>query len=142
MLRTRNLARMACLIAAACSFAGAASAQQLADNWNTAACDVTDLASLSINRPTRLQRVDLWYHWPPNESSVGYTVSRNGGVVARGELSRAECDPYQAAWCVARVEPGADLEPGIYEFRTARAGICQNAGSGGQGFIKAFGSDQ
>jgi hypothetical protein len=33
-----------------------------------------------------------------------------------------------------------NLAPGVYMIRTQRAGICQNSSSGGQGFIRAFGS--
>jgi hypothetical protein len=117
-----------------------ASAQVIYENWNPAACDVTDAATLPLDRPTRLQRVDIWYHWAASEASTRYSVSSNARTIAEGDLVRAECDPYQPAWCVARVELGFDVSPGAYVFRTPRAAICQNAGSGGQGFIRAFGS--
>jgi hypothetical protein len=117
-------------------------AQSLFDNWNTEACGVTDVATLTIARAVRLQRVDIWYRWRANEATVGYTVSRGNGILASGELARTECDPYQANWCVARVELSADVDPGTYTFQTERAGICQNAGSGGQGFIRAYGAGE
>jgi hypothetical protein len=123
-----------------CGAPASALAQQVFDNWNTAACDVTDVATLSVDRPTRLQRVDIWYHWASNEAVTRYSVSHNGATIAEGDLARAECDPYQTAWCVARVEASVDIEPGAYVFRTSRPAICQNAGSSGQGFIRAFGS--
>jgi hypothetical protein len=59
-------------------------------------------------------------------------------VIDEGELSRAECDPNQAAWRVARLEAGAEIEAGIYTFRTERAAICQNRASGGN--IRGFGA--
>ena len=119
-----------------------AAAQQLFDNWNVGACNVTDVATLTIERPVRLQRIDIWYNWRSNESTARYTASLGGEVIAKGELARAECAPNQAAWCVARVEFGTDIEPGTYTYRTERPAICQNADSGGQGFIRAYGVSQ
>jgi hypothetical protein len=137
-----NAGRAALVGALLSGLTAPALAQQLSENWNTAACDFTDVATLALARPTNLQRVDIWYRWAANETSVHYSVSQDGAAVAEGDLTRAECDPYQTAWCVARVEPGADLQPGTYVFRTAHARICQNAGSRGQGFIRAFGTSR
>jgi hypothetical protein len=123
-----------------CGASAPGAAQQLLDNWNTAACGVTDVASFTLDIPINLQRIDLWYRWSSKETSAPYSVSRNGVAIAEGNLVRADCDPYQPAWCVARVEAGADLDPGAYVIRTARPRICQNAGSQGQGFIRLFGS--
>ena len=119
-----------------------ANAQQLFDNWNTAACGFTDTATLTVNRHIQVQRLDIWFRWGRNESAMRYTAARGGRVIAAGELFRAECDPYQEAWCVARVYIGANMKPGTYTFRTQRPGICQNAGSGGQGFIRAYGAGE
>lgn len=115
-------------------------AQQIFDNWNTATCDVTDTATLSLSTPARLDRLDIWYKWGPNETSVAYTVSNGTHVIGGGNLVRAECDPYQTSWCVARDEPGADIPAGTYTFRIANAQVCQNSGSAGQGFIRAYGA--
>jgi hypothetical protein len=71
---------------------------------------------------------------------VYFTASVGGEVMEEGELTRAECDPNQAAWCVARLEAGVEIEPGTYTFRTERAAICQNRASGGNGFICAYGA--
>jgi len=132
--------RIALLAALLCGAMASASAQQVFDNWNSAACGTTDVATLTVERPIRLQRVDIWYHWRPNETTAHFTASFGGEVIEEGELSRAECDPNQAAWCVARLEAGAEIEPGIYTFRTERSAICQNRASGGNGFIRAYGA--
>lgn len=117
-----------------------AAAQQLFDNWNSGACGVTDVAMLTIERPVRLQRIDIWYHWRPDETTAHYTTSLDGEVIANGELARAECAPNQAAWCVARVEFGTDIKPGTYTYRIGRPAICQNGDSRGQGLIRAYGA--
>jgi hypothetical protein len=113
-------------------------AQQAFNNWNSDACGYTDLATFTLDRAIRVQRIDIWFNWRAGESSIRYKAMRDGTPLAEGELARAECDPYQASWCVARVEPRAELESGVYTFRTDRAGICQNSASGGQGFVRVF----
>lgn len=134
--------RIATLMALICVFVTPAGAQQLYNNWNTEACNVTDIAGFDVPRPTLVRRIDIWFRWHANETRIGYSVSRSGEVVATGDLSRAECDPHQAAWCVARVEPNVEFEPGSWVFKTERAGICQNPRSLGVGFIRAFGGSE
>ncbi|MGD1037878.1 MAG: hypothetical protein ABR878_11920 [Roseiarcus sp.] len=127
---------------AAIAWAQTAAAQGdvvLTNNWNKDACAVTDTAVLELANPATVSRIDLWFHWNADESSVGYSMSANGQVVATGALTRAECDPIQKTWCVARVEPNLQLQPGRYVFVTSRPGVCQNGGSAGGGFIRAFG---
>lgn len=112
----------------------------LFDNWNRGACGVTRTAAFVVDQETRLERLELWYNWLPNEASLSYTASFNNQAAFSGALVRAECDTYQPAWCVGRGEPGVDLSPGIYIIRTQRAAICQNAVSRGVGFVRVFGS--
>ena len=138
MHRLRRLGWLAAFLSV---IATPASAQQIYNNWNTAACATTDVATITVAQTVHVRRIDIWFRWRPNERSVGYTASLGNETVAEGEMVRADCDPIQASWCIARVEPNTELEPGTYTFRTARAGICQNAGSGGQGFIRIFGAN-
>jgi hypothetical protein len=114
-------------------------AAQIAEIWNTANCDFTDTAMLTLDRPTNLNRIEVWYKWQPNET-VSYTLSLNGKTIRSGSLVRGECDAYQRDWCIAADQINMNLAPGTYLLRTRRAGICQNSGSGGKGFIRAFGT--
>lgn len=128
------------LTAATLAFVVPAAAQAIFENWNGEACATTNVAMLTLDRATYVERIDLWFQWRDGESAVRYSVSHNGAPFAEGDLARAECDPNQRAWCVARVEPNADLDAGVYRFRTAEPRVCQNASSGGQGFIRAYGA--
>jgi hypothetical protein len=128
-----------CLAVGLSLVCGTATAQQIYDNWNTDACGFTDRAGFIVQGPTRLTAIELWYRWGHNESEVGYQLFHNGRLVKSGELMRAGCDPYQERWCSARANVGAELPPGQVQIRTARARLCQNGGSGGEGFIHAFG---
>ena len=134
-----SYAAFAALLAAA---SGASASEQIFETWNTAACEVTDTAAFSIDSPVHLDSIELWYRWGADERSVDYTVAFNGKAIGVGTLVRGDCDPRQEAWCLAHAEPGAKLVPGSYTIKTKRARICRNAASGGQGFIRAFGSRQ
>jgi hypothetical protein len=111
----------------------------LVDNWNTAGCSYTDSAPLSVTSSVHLKRIDLWFNWNTDETSLSYTLMSGNQKVTSGTLSRGDCDPYQASWCVARGKPDVDLAPGEYTVQVESARVCQNGGSGGKGFIKAYG---
>jgi hypothetical protein len=120
-------------------FSDSAANQPLRDNWNTAACGFTDTATLDVDSPMRLDRFELWVNWLSGEQSMAYRVFRDGEEIGGGQVERADCDPYQSAWCVASDSPAAELDPGRYEFRIERSAICQNDASDGWGFIRAWG---
>lgn len=138
MIRDRRYFAISLTVLALIAGTSIAGAQQFSNNWNTNACAFTDTAALEIGQALHLSRIELWYNWQPNETSVGYTVMFNGQAVGTGNLSRASCDPYQQAWCVAQDNPDTDLLPGTYTFRTERPFVCQNSESGGRGFIRAY----
>ena len=111
----------------------------LQDNWNTTACQMTDQVTLSITRPTRLDRFELWIKWPADTLSLPYRVLAGGSDVGGGEVHRGDCDPNQAAWCSGTDAPRVKLSPGDYKIRLERKAICQNAESGHAGFLRAWG---
>src|SRR5665213_1170785 len=76
-------------------------AKELFNNWNTAACGFTDSAALDVDRPIHLDSIEIWFNWRQGETQVAYSVLQDGREVGSGVLSRASCDPYQGAWCVA-----------------------------------------
>ena len=137
-MKTRVLAT-ACLSVGLTLVSGAVFGQQIYNNWNTDACGFTDRAGVDLDGPTRLNAVELWYRWGHQESEVGYALFLDGRFVRNGRLMRADCDPYQEAWCGARGSVGVDLPPGHVDIRVARGKVCQNAGSNGEGFIHVYG---
>jgi hypothetical protein len=132
----------ACLVAGLAILPTSVKSQQIFDNWNTDACGFTDTASFALSEPIHLRAIELWYHWRPNEGAVGFELLHDGRMVKRGQLTRTTCDPYQEAWCAARGHVGVDLPPGMVTVRTEHGRLCQNGGSGGVGFIRAFGVGQ
>lgn len=109
-------------------------------NGNIDACELTDTAVFTIDRPVRVQQFDVWYRWRNREASVAYSLSQNGQTLRNGVLIRGGCDPYQEQWCVATYQFNLRLAPGTYAIRTERARVCQNQGSNGIGFVKVYGS--
>jgi hypothetical protein len=112
---------------------------KLFDNFNTGACSYTDSATFNLHGPAHVGQIQVWYRWRSRESTVRYTILRDNQAIRDGVLSRAECDPYQEAWCSANDSIEMDLEPGVYTIRTERPRVCQNDGSSGAGFVKVFG---
>ena len=112
---------------------------KLFDNFNTYACGYTDTATFALQAPAHVAHIQVWYHWRSRESSVRYTIYRHNQAIHDGVLVRAECDPYQEAWCSANGSPDIHVEPGVYTIRTERPRVCQNDGSAGVGFVKVFG---
>lgn len=110
------------------------------DNWNTSGCDMTDTSEFTLDRPVRVDRIEIWYRWRTREGSVGYMLSKDGQTLRSGVLTRGDCDPYQEKWCVATDRIGLWLHPGTYLIRTDRPRICQNPESNGYGFVKVYGS--
>jgi hypothetical protein len=122
---------------------GPAGAQEkLFDNFNPAACAFTERAGFDLAQPTRLAGVELWYSWQQGESAVDFTLSIDGNQLTQGQLMRDSCDPYQGNWCVARANLELDAPAGYVEITAAQPRLCQNAGSGGFGFIRAYGTPQ
>ena len=109
-------------------------------NGNIDACDMTDTAVFTLDRPVRVNQIDVWYRWRTSEGSVAYTLSQSNRTLRNGVLSRGDCDPYQEKWCNATDRFDLRLYPGTYFIRTERARVCQNQGSDGKGFVKVFGS--
>lgn len=115
------------------------SAELFTDNWNVATCDRTDTATLDIARPLHLDRFELWMKWSTSEGSAPYRVTFEGTDIGGGILHRGECDPIQGEWCVGADTPDVDLSEGQYDITINHEAICQNTGSNGEGFIRAWG---
>lgn len=129
-----------------CSLAFTVATAQIAlgrmvfDNWNIDACEMTDTAEFSLDRPIRADRIEVWYRWHTHEASIRYTLSMDGQMLRNGILLRSSCDPYQEKWCGAVDGFDLVLYPGTYTIQTERPRICQNQGSDGNGFVKVYGS--
>ena len=119
----------------------AAGSRKLFDNWNTAACAFTDEAAFDVQGRWRVDRIEVWYHWQANESSVPYEIFSNDGRLGSGVLVRESCDPYQSAWCIGADRPDAEISAGHYRLKVERPRACQNTISGGNGMIRLYGSD-
>ena len=111
--------------------------RQLSNNWNSGGCGLTATTMLSLGRSTHLDHVQLWYNWSSSETSVPFAIYRNGQFLSQGTLQRGTT--CAGPWCTAIGQVGSDLPAGNYQVRVNRAQVCQNAQSGGQGFIQAYG---
>ena len=111
----------------------------LFDNSNPDACGLTGAATFRLDSAATVTRIDVWYHFNPDEDGVSYTLYDRGHPIEQGRLERSDCDPYQQDWCNARVVLQQRLYEGEYEVRTGRSSICQNERSGGEGVVRVYG---
>lgn len=124
-----------------CAVLPAVAERKVIDNWNTAACQLTDGAVMHLQAPTHVERVELWRNWEGDRREVPYKLFHEGRPPREGVMRRGSCDPYQKSWCVAEVHLRDHFQPGRYMFKVPSGRLCQNSGSGGQGFIKVFARD-
>ena len=117
---------------------GGGEAQVTADNFNTATCSYTNFATIDASRPMFLNKFQLWVDWDRVPGQLRYSVALDGRNIGGGQLQKGSCDPYQTHWCIAEDSPNVKLTPGRYAIRLGADAICQNAGSGGEGFIRVF----
>ena len=109
------------------------------DNWNTGACALTNAASFRLDAPLQITNIELWYNWQRGETVLPFEISVRGRSIARGELTRGACDPYQTAWCAAVASLTMAVDAGDYAVRVLRGRLCQNAGSRNNGFVRVQG---
>jgi len=119
------------------SSASAGEPRQLSNNWNSGGCGLTATTLMSFGQTTHLDHIQLWYSWSNGENSVPFAIYRNGQFLSQGTLKRGTT--CAGSWCTAIGQVGADLPAGNYQVRVNRAQVCQNAQSGGQGFIQIYG---
>jgi hypothetical protein len=112
---------------------------KLFDNWNTAACALTGIAHFTLDAPTQITNVELWYNWQQGETTLPFEINIAGQSIARGQLTRGSCDPYQTAWCTATASLATMADAGSYSVHVARGRVCQNAGSRNNGFVRVRG---
>ena len=107
---------------------------------NIAACSYTDTAPFALREAHTVTKLQTWYSWSSNEASLNYKLKQGDKVMHAGTLVRKDCDPYQRQWCQAVEENlTLSLAAGEYQLVADNRKICQNAGSGGDGFIFVYG---
>lgn len=109
------------------------------DNFDQQACGLTDTSTFNLKGTTRIDKIDLWYRWPTGERQVSFSILSNNRIVASGTLHRAGCDAYQTRWCMAETDINQQFKAGSYSIQLGEANVCQNGGSGGNGFVQIYG---
>lgn len=112
----------------------------LFDNWNSAACVLTDIAVFRLDARARVTAVELWYKWAGGETIVPFRLAARGSTVVAGQLRRTSCDPQQPSWCTAAATVDFDAPAGWYGIQVERRQLCGNAKSQNNGFIRVRGA--
>ena len=111
---------------------------KISDNGNIAGCGFTDTARFAIQRPSAVNKIEVWYKWEENQTSLPYLFHEPSGNVVRGVFTRTGCDPYQKSWCTGSDNLNKVLQPGNYAVTVQPGRICQNSGTGGNGTIRVY----
>lgn len=117
-----------------------AASKLLFERNNIAACGFTDTSTFKLDSSHLVTKLQTWYSWESNEITLDYQLKQGPKVIHEGVLVRKDCDPYQRQWCQAIEENlSLNLESGDYQLIADTKKICQNSGSGNDGFIFVYG---
>ena len=103
----------------------------------TGGCDLTDTSDWTIDNAVPVSLIQVWYNWEEGESSISYTLTKDGADFASGTMERADCDTYQANWCNGNAPLSQEFPPGQYELKTSSAKMCTD---GTTGTVRLFGT--
>lgn len=107
---------------------------------NKGGCQFTNIINFQLAQDSHITKWRTWYSWNQDESTIPYTMKKDGQVLYQGQLTRQDCDPYQKQWCQASdLNFAKDLAKGNYEINVTNQKICQNAASQNQGYITLMG---
>ena len=112
----------------------------LVDVWNSAACSLTGTATAALPKDAeQVTRIVTWYRWSDGQTRAPANLfDSEGASVASGMIERGDCDARAKNWCEGAFELNKPLKAGEYYLQVAPPRICQNSGSGGQGFVRVF----
>lgn len=115
---------------------------ELAKVWNTESCDVTDQAALRLADDVVLTKIETWYQFPENTSSLSFQLlNADGEEVLASTMGKQTCDAEHPEWCAAlRANLRQALPAGEYTLVTSAPGLCTNAATEGQAFVKLSGA--
>jgi hypothetical protein len=107
--------------------------EELYNNGNTGACGYNKVARFSLNQPTMISRIKVWYDTRIGGSRLEYTLNGPGKDMS-GVFASRSCDPYQTQWCQGEARINQVFAAGTYTITTGTAAVCQNSASQGNGF--------
>ena len=118
----------------------AAASQMILDTTNNylGGCALTDTSTWTSDSDMQVARLQVWYSWNTGETTVAYTLKKDGADFSSGTFTRAECDPYQAQWCNGNFDINREFPAGNYELKVANARMCLKPGA--TGTVRLYGT--
>ncbi len=104
------------------------------------ACSLTDTAKWTFTSPLQVSLLQVWYNWGTGESTLAYTLKKDGQEFSSGTLIRADCDPYQGNWCNGNYKIGKPFPAGSYELALPIKKMCLEPGK--TGAVRLYGTAQ
>lgn len=116
--------------------------QILYNNWNTGGCDLTATARFTLKDPSYLQRLETWIDWSKASGNAIQAQLRSGSATTSGlslTFTRGQCHPSMPDWCYGTAQVGQTLPAGGVTITSSEGVLCENTGSGHNGYMKAIG---
>ncbi|MFH0998692.1 MAG: hypothetical protein V1844_24850 [Pseudomonadota bacterium] len=110
----------------------------LFDNWNTGGCGTTNTARGRLSNKALVTQIVFWSDSSIAKGSINGTL-QGPGISLPIITMRGSC---QWSWCAEIVQLKKILPAGEYTFRANIGSLCQNAESGGIGYIRMEGCVQ
>ncbi len=104
----------------------------------TGGCSLTSSSDWTLDNEIQVSTIQVWYNWDSGESTVAYTLTKDGMDFASGTLTRAGCDEYQANWCNGNSAINMAFPPGSYELTLSSSKMCTD---GSTGTVRLYGTE-
>ncbi|MCX8175553.1 MAG: hypothetical protein N3E51_05100 [Candidatus Micrarchaeota archaeon] len=95
------------------------------------ACDLTDTSEFKLDTAIDASLVQVWYNWAEGESTITYSLKKDGQPFLDGVFVRADCDPYQKNWCNGNHKVSKTFSPGSYKLVISTKKMCLQPGKTG-----------
>ena len=102
------------------------------------ACSLTDTAEWTLDETLQISLIQSWYNWSAGESTITFTLTKDGANFASGTMARADCDPYQSNWCNGNYSTNKEFSPGKYVLKVSSAKMCLKPGY--TGAVRLYGT--
>jgi hypothetical protein len=94
-------------------------------------CLLTDVSEWKQDTDLNVTMVQFWYNWAQNETTLDFTITKDGEQFLSGTAERGQCDPYQQQWCNANFVIEKTFPSGNYFAKVAKASMCLKPGDTG-----------
>lgn len=103
------------------------------------ACSLTDKAEWALDKDLNVTMVQFWFNWKAGETTLDFTITKDGQEFLKGIAKRTNCDTYQNNWCNADYVTDKTFTQGKYSSKISSTRQCLKPG--GTGTVRLYGME-